>query len=146
MIRRALARRISTVRALVSGDRGEGLVITVAGMVVFLVLLFAACQILLGLYARSTTNAAAFDAARIASGDAGSEDAAESHVHSLLGSNVQTVTVDKDVPGDGGAHSTTTVTVTVEAPGISWHDGALRIGEITQTATVTDEAFRDWDS
>lgn len=46
------------------GDRGAGLVSTFAGFLVFLVFLLFACQTLLGLFARSSVSAAAFDGAR----------------------------------------------------------------------------------
>ena len=50
------------------GERGAGLLSTVAGVVVFLVFLLFAVQLLFGLYATSTVNAVANDAATRAAG------------------------------------------------------------------------------
>jgi hypothetical protein len=70
----------------------------VAGVLVFLAFLLFAAQILVHLFATSYVNAAAFDAARLASGSAGvTEGAAEAHGRSVLGSfssRVSSFTVD----------------------------------------------------
>lgn len=52
-------------------ETGAGLVSSVAGVLAFLAFLFLAVQILVHLFATSYVNAAAFDAARLASGAAG---------------------------------------------------------------------------
>lgn len=44
-------------------DRGAGLVSTMTGFLVFLIFLLFACQLLIGLFARSAVAAAAFDGA-----------------------------------------------------------------------------------
>jgi Flp pilus assembly protein TadG len=68
-MRRTRPRRRSTRSG---ADRGAGLVSTLAGTLVFIVLLLFAAQVLLNLYAASVVTAAAFDAARVVAGsDAG---------------------------------------------------------------------------
>ena len=67
-------------------DRGAGLLSTVAGVVVFLVFLLFAVQLLFGLYASSTVNAVANDAAaRAASADAPPLDVIEAQARASLG-------------------------------------------------------------
>jgi hypothetical protein len=76
-------------------DRGAGLIGTIGGLLVFLVLLTFAVQLLFNLYAASAITAAAHDAAHIAaSGEvdrgnpiavAGVVDRAEAHARSVLG-------------------------------------------------------------
>lgn len=57
-------------------ERGSGLLSTLAGITVFLVLLLFALQVLVNLYCSSVVTAAAFDAARqVASNPAGETDA-----------------------------------------------------------------------
>jgi Flp pilus assembly protein TadG len=83
-----LARRTSTA------ERGAGLVATLFGGLVFLLLLLFAVQVLVGLYVRSVVTAAAYDAALAvagggAHGDAGGQEAnvaaAEATARSRLG-------------------------------------------------------------
>ena len=68
---------------------GTGLISTVAGVFVFLVLLLLATQVLFDLYARSTVTAVAYDAARVVagadSGGPGAVDVAESEARAGLG-------------------------------------------------------------
>lgn len=71
-------------------DDGAGLLSTSVGVLVFLVLMLLAVQVVFALYATSTLTAAAWDAARIASGsDAASsatgQAAAEAHLRWVLG-------------------------------------------------------------
>ena len=69
------------------GEEGVGLISSVAGVTAFLAFLLFAVQVLVHLFASSFVNAAAFDAARLASGSAGiSEGAAQQHGLSVLGS------------------------------------------------------------
>lgn len=49
-------------------DRGSGLISTIAGLLVFLVLMLFAVQTLVGLYTRSMATDAAFEGARIVAG------------------------------------------------------------------------------
>ncbi len=67
-----------------SDERGVGLVGTLAGVTMFLVLLLFAVHLVLNLYGASTVTAVAFDAARIAAGSDGDQRAAEAHVEQLL--------------------------------------------------------------
>lgn len=56
------------------GDRGTGLLGTLAGLFVFLLLMFAAVQVLFDLYATSLVTSAAHDAARLVAGYDHSDD------------------------------------------------------------------------
>lgn len=72
------------------GEGGVGLLSTVVGVFVFLLLLLVAVQVLYNLYATSAVTAATYDGARLAAGaDAGGEPRAraeaEAHVRSVLG-------------------------------------------------------------
>jgi hypothetical protein len=81
-------------------EEGAGLVSSVAGLTAFLAFLLFAAQVLVHLFASSFVNAAAFDAARLASGAAGvSESAARAHGLAVLGdyaSRVSTFSVAAD--------------------------------------------------
>lgn len=73
-------------RARWSDDAGVGMVSSVAGVMVFLAFLLFAAQILVHLFASSYANAAAFDAARLASGsEEVSAGAAAAHGVNVLG-------------------------------------------------------------
>ncbi len=68
------------------GERGAGAISAVAGVAVFLVFLLLAVQVLVHLFATSAVSAAAFDAARLASGaDGGGAAAARGHGLTVLG-------------------------------------------------------------
>ncbi len=98
---------VGTVR---SSDRGAGLIGTIGGVLVFLVLLTFATQLLVNLYATSAVTAAAHDAAhRAASGAvdhddpvavAAALDAAEHHARSILGEYGQRVDFRWEVDSD----------------------------------------------
>lgn len=64
------------------GEDGVGLISSVAGIFVFLAFLLLAAQVLVHLFATSYVNAAAFDAARLASG-AGSVSASQARDHGM---------------------------------------------------------------
>ena len=67
-------------------EGGVGLVSSLAGVIVFLAFLLFAAQVLVHLFASSFVNAAAFDAARLASGSADvGAGAAQAHGQSVLG-------------------------------------------------------------
>ena len=70
-----------------SDDRGSGLLGTLAGFFVFLLLMFAATQVLFDLYATSMVTSAAHDAARVV---AGFDNAAERCAATALGDRVFT--------------------------------------------------------
>ncbi|MBO0715011.1 MAG: hypothetical protein J2P59_09655, partial [Acidimicrobiales bacterium] len=72
------------------GEKGTGLVATVTGTLVLMVLLLLAVQVCFDLYARSAVGAAAFDAVRVVTGsDAGGTPTslaeAEQHARQVLG-------------------------------------------------------------
>jgi hypothetical protein len=78
------------LRPRVAGEAGAGLVSSLAGVMVFLAFLLFAAQILVHLFASSYVNAAAFDAARLASGAGDvSPGEAEAHGRSVLGAYAQ---------------------------------------------------------
>lgn len=82
-------------------DAGVGLVGTLAGVTVFLVLLLFAVQVLLNLYATSVVTAAAFDAARdvaSAGGDAAAVPRAEAKARDVLGRYADAVAFEWTVP------------------------------------------------
>lgn len=80
---------------VVHDDRGTGQIGTIAAFTAFLLFLFLAIHVLIGLYATSAVTAAAYDGARqVASADvehddpgalAAAREDAEAHVRSLLG-------------------------------------------------------------
>ncbi len=72
-----------------SDEGGAGLVSTLAGVTMFLTLLFSAAHLLLNLYGTSTVTAVAFDAARIAAGSDGGEGEAERYAEGLLAGYVE---------------------------------------------------------
>lgn len=89
-----------------TGDAGSGLLSTSIGILVFLCLLLLAVQVLFALYATSTVTAAAWDAARIASGSEATDSVearsrAEAHVRRVLGKYGDRVRVEwTDDPDD----------------------------------------------
>ncbi|MGI8794010.1 MAG: TadE/TadG family type IV pilus assembly protein [Acidimicrobiales bacterium] len=66
--------------AKIWADDGAGLLPSAVGVMVFLVLLLFSVQICFALYANSTMTAAAWDAARIASGEDASADRASAEI------------------------------------------------------------------
>lgn len=130
-------------------ERGTGLVGTVAGVAVVLVLLLFAAQVLLDLYARSTITAAAYDAARqVAAGrvdhsDPGALAAAELHAEqrarSVLGRYGQRVaftwTVDDQVVR-------LRVQATTPHVGISAVPSVLHLDRVDRGVTVRIERFQ----
>jgi hypothetical protein len=82
-------------------DAGAGLVGTLAGVTVFLVLLLFAVQVLLNLYATSVVTAAAFDAARdvaAAGGDPAAVSRAAAKARDVLGRYAREVAFEWTVP------------------------------------------------
>lgn len=70
-------------------DAGSGLIPTVTGVTIFLLLLLVAVQVAFNLYVASAVQAAAFDAARLVAADGSdltrAQALADSHVRSVLG-------------------------------------------------------------
>lgn len=128
------------VRRLADDEAGVGLISTVAGFVVFLALLFTATHLLVHLYTRSVVTAAAFDAARIASGaatPAGATAAAEDHVEALLGEYADDVQVQVWLT-DAEAR----VRVVADSPTLNW-PGMSMIGadQFVRDVRVRRERF-----
>ncbi|MDP8969034.1 MAG: hypothetical protein M3N52_00690, partial [Actinomycetota bacterium] len=79
-----------STRSAADGEAGTGLVSSLAGITAFLGFLLPAVQVLIHLYATSVVSAAAFDAARLASGASGADAAAaRAHGLSLVGGHAQ---------------------------------------------------------
>ncbi len=85
-------------------ERGSGLVSTLAGVTMFLALLFFAVHLVLNLYGASTVTAVAFDAARIAAGSDGDEGAARAYAEELLGGYAERGALALDFSGSDGDH------------------------------------------
>ena len=83
-----------------SDEAGVGLVSSVAGILAFLAFLLFAAQVLVHLFATSYVNAAAFDAARMASGSAGDAAQAREHGLEVLGSYAPRVSTFDVAVGD----------------------------------------------
>lgn len=94
--------------ALVSTDRGSGLLGTVAGFLVFLLLMFAATQVLFDLYATSMVTSAAHDAARVVAGFDNADD--------RCGATVIGDRVFRDALGAYGNETTAALTWTCNDP------------------------------
>ncbi len=125
-------------------DRGAGLLSSVAGVVVFLVFLLFAVQLLFGLYASSTVNAVANDAAtRAASANAPAIELIEAEARRSLGdigARASFRWAVEDTDGDGGDD---TVVLEVVArpprfipPSIG---GAIGLDEVRHTVRVRGE-------
>ncbi|MGH9306253.1 MAG: hypothetical protein ACRD0I_05130, partial [Acidimicrobiales bacterium] len=130
--------------AIIGRQAGTGLIATVSGVAVFLVLMLLAVQITFDLYARSVVGAAAFDAARIvagsdASGSVASEAQAEDQARAELGRYANRATFAwNNSPQD------ITLTVTVHSPTVlpSLVGGPLRLDRVVRTARVRREMIR----
>lgn len=125
-------------RRLADDERGQGLVPALAGLTVFLALLFFATHLLLGLYFNSVVTAATNDAARIIAGSGGDGTDARAHVMSVLGSYEGDVAVSAADDGDAVA-----VTVVAEAPRLLW-PGLMRavgVETVERTVRVRKETF-----
>lgn len=128
-----------------TGERGAGLLSTAAGVVVFLVFLLFAVQLLFGLYATSTVNAVANDAAtRAASAPDTPLDAIEAEARANLGevgADASFAWSTDDVDGDGEA-DTVVLEVIARPPRFipASVGGAIGVEEIRRTVRVRIEA------
>jgi hypothetical protein len=122
-----------------SAESGTGLVSTLAGIAVFLALLFFAVHLLLNLYATSLVTAVAWDAVRIAAGESGTTAAAEAHARGLLGERADDVAFRW-----GATDDAVTLTVSASNPNLLWPGlmSAVGVEEIERTVTVRAEDFR----
>lgn len=124
---------------LPGGERGTGLVATVAGFTVVLVLLLSAVEVLTGLYAQSTVGVVAQDAARsVATGEA-TPAQAEDAARLLLGPGLDTAAFTWTIGSEQ-------VALRVEAPRprfipARWGTGSA-LGPIERTARVRREEVR----
>ena len=126
-------------------DRGTGLIGTVFGVMVFLVLLLFAVQVLFNLYATSVVTAAAFDAAHQVA-DAGGDPAAQApaldHAHRVLGRYYEKVRFDW-----AGSHDAQ-VNLHVHAENRNFAFAGLRLDAlqvVDRTVKVRVECFREGD-
>lgn len=128
-------------------DRGAGLLSTAAGVVVFLVFLLFAVQLLFGLYATSTLNAVANDAAvRAASSDAPPLEVIEAEARRSLGevgSSATFVWSTDDSDGDGEG-DTVVLEVAARPPRFipASIGGAIGLDEIRRTVRVRTERLQ----
>jgi hypothetical protein len=134
--------------ALATGDRGAGLLSTVAGVVVFLVFLLFAVQLLFGLYASSTVTAVANDAAvRAASADAPSLRVIEAEARQSLGevgSSASFAWATDDADGDG-EDDTLVLEVVARPPRFIPRSvgGAIGLDEIRRVVRVRSERVQE---
>lgn len=125
-------------------ERGAGILGTVLGAGVFLLLLLFAVQVLVGLYTRSVVTAATYDAAKaVAGADAGSPAArldAERNAQAQLGA------YGRQVVFDWAASTDDVVVLTARGPRPSFLPAALTgsvgLGDVVRTVTVRKEAPR----
>ena len=126
-------------------DRGSGLLSSVAGVVVFLVFLLFAVQLLFGLYATSTVNAVANDAAtRAASAEAPSVLQIEADARASLGEVGRTARFtwwEDDADGDGEP-DTVVLEVVADPPRFIPESmgGTVGLDEIRRVVRVRREA------
>jgi len=128
-------------------DRGSGLLSSVAGVVVFLTFLLFAVQLLFGLYASSTVNAVANDAAtRASTSDAPPLEAIEAEARRNLGDIGAPATFGWDLEdADGDGRSDTVVLEVVTRPPRflpASLGGVAGLDEIRRTVRVRTEALR----
>ena len=125
-------------------ERGAGVIATVAGVTVFLVLLLFAVQVLVGLYATSVVTAATYDAAKVLAGaDAGDSALgranAEAGARSQLGRYGQKASF-------GWENDAEVVRLHVQAPRLTLLPRSLVSGvglsDIERTVTVRVERVR----
>jgi hypothetical protein len=124
-------------------ERGAGVIGTMLGASVFLLLMLFAVQVLVGLYTRSVLTAAAYDAAKaVAGADAGaggwpaSRADAQANAQAQLGAWGRKVTFDWDTCGD-------VVRLTARGPRPLFLPAALSgpvgLGDVVRTVTVRKE-------
>ncbi len=103
----------------------------------FLVLLFFAVHLLIGLYLTSVVTAVTWDAARIAAGEQGDTASAEAHALELLDGYTSDVEFDW-----GGSPDSVTLTVSATNPNLLWPGlmSAVGVEDIERTVTVRAEA------
>lgn len=119
-------------------ENGVGVVSSVAGLTAFLAFLLFAAQVLVHLFATSYVNAAAFDAARLASGSAPvSQSAARAHGLEVLGSYASRVSAFTVAAGP----EQVTVHVEAQSPALlpAAFGRAIGVSSINRTVTVRRE-------
>lgn len=124
-------------------ESGTGVISTTLGAGVFLLLMLFAAQVLVGLYASSVVNAAAYDAAKSVAGSDGGEAAradAERNAQSQLGTYGTRVTFDWSASTDD------TVRLIIHSPRPTFLPAALTgpvgLGDIVREVTVRREKIR----
>jgi len=108
------------------------------GVTVFLVLLFTAVHLLLGLYATSVVTAVTWDAARIAAGSGGDTANAEAQARELLGERAARTTFAWDTGGEAVRLTVTSQNAELLWPGFT---RALGVERVERTVTVRRETF-----
>ncbi|MGI8758098.1 MAG: hypothetical protein ACR2K0_02200 [Acidimicrobiales bacterium] len=141
--------RPTSSRSSSDGEAGSGVVGTLVGVTVFLVLLLFAVHLVLNLYGSSIVTAAAFDAARLragGSGEAVSEIEAEGHALQLLDGyrrdgRLQLSWSYPDTDGDGAA-DVVALRVVAEHPTNLVAGGGFPFQRVDRTVTVRMERLR----
>lgn len=127
-----------------STESGAGVIGSVLGVFVFLVLLLFAVQVLYGLYVTSVVTAVTYDAARTVAGSVGGPAAradAERNATEQLGRYGEEVAFSWGGGGDGGVvHLTVRARRPSLIPRALGGDGVL--GDIVRTVRVRDERVR----
>ena len=126
-------------------ERGAGILGTVLGAGVFLLLMLFAVQVLVGLYTRSVVTAATYDAAKaVAGADAGSSAAAR--LDAERNAQAQLGAYGREVVFDWAASTDDVVVLTARGPRPSFLPAALTgpvgLGDVVRTVTVRKEALR----
>ena len=127
-----------------SPESGAGVISSVLGVFVFLVLLLFAVQVLYGLYVTSVVTAVTYDAARTVAGSDGGPAAradAERNATQQLGRYGDDVAFDWGGGGDGGV---VRLTVRARRPSLVPRGlgGNRVLGDIVRTVSVRDERVR----
>lgn len=128
-------------------ERGAGVIGTVAGVAVFLVLMLFGVQVLYGLYATSVVNAVTYDAAKeVAGSDGGSaaEADAEANARSRLGRFGEGVDFEWHDTGGDATRDVVILTVRAERPSMFPREllGDSVLGDIVRTVRVRFERVR----
>lgn len=121
------------------GERGVGLIASVAGVTVVLALLTFAVQLTVNLYAASVVTSAAHEAARLAASGADRSDA-EARARSMLGP----IGDDTRFEWDVGDPDVVALRIVADAPRVLLPvvDGALGLDVIDRTVRVRVEAVQ----
>lgn len=146
-------RDVAARLAVLSSERGTGLIGSIIGLLLFFGFLLLAIQVAVSLYATTMATSAAFDAAQrysVSSGDHGLVDSspewatAESHARDQLGSWGQQVVFEPSIVGPAGDEQRIAVQVRGEVPALlpSFVGTLTNTRAVDRTVEVRLEEFR----